>query len=99
MYLVVVWSHLEAADVGLYEGIAVRGGILVVFDGTFDCIWGGEYDGKVDEKFDGGIEGEIDGINDTPVGGLDGVVVVEGNVSASYPLNKKPVNNKPFTYC
>ena len=41
----------------------------------------------------------MDGIDDTSVGGLDGIAVVGGNVSAPYPLKKKPVNNNPFTYC
>ena len=59
----------------------------------------GKFDGDIEGKEDGKLEGEMDGINDTPVGGLDGAAVVGGNVSAPYPLNRKPVNNKPFTYC
>ena len=83
-------SGLEGTDVGVFDG---------TFDGGIDVIWEEEDDGEEEGKDDGDMEADIDGIDDTPVGELDGVAVVGGNVSAPYPLNKKPVNNKPFTYC
>ena len=104
--LVVVWTSAawslvvfsaSITDIRMLNGL--EGADVGVFDVKIDGICEGEDGGRVDGKFDGDIEGEMDGIDDTPVGELDGVAVVGGNVSAPYPLNKKPVNIKPFTYC